>query len=176
MRIGDDGKARIAFSGTDGIRLGVINGTKLVSSTIPGTERGLFPSLVLAPGNVSYLVWIRTDPEGGCVSGELQPQDGTFFSTNASGKWVTTRLSKELVATSLAVDPTSGDVQVLLSDYSGLVLYQKPAAGQWTHHTLLKSDAWGAALRRDPTTGHELIAMVASAGESPAFVQVMTFR
>ena len=50
LRIGDDGRPRVAFEAKDGIRLGTFDGGTFRSELIPGSAAGWGPALVLGPG------------------------------------------------------------------------------------------------------------------------------
>ena len=151
LRIGDDGMPRLALDGANGIRFGVVDGGKLSASTIPGTAGGSGSSMVLGPGNVAYVLWNRTtNTGGGCIDGPPDPKAGTFLSTNAGGSWSTTRLSKLVGGASITMDPSSGTVDALVSDFGSLQVFEKPVGAVWTHHTLTTDLASSAVIRRNP--------------------------
>ena len=77
LRVGDDGKGRVAYESTHGISFGMVSGDKFSSSTIPNSTNGWDPSLTLARGNVAYLVWNRSYHGGGCAEPGPDPLDGT---------------------------------------------------------------------------------------------------
>jgi hypothetical protein len=177
LRIGDDGVARVAMDGAKGILFGTVDGGKLSTSTIPGTSNGSGPVMALGPGNTAYVLLTRRGGgSGGCIDGDPGPSAGTYLSTNVGGSWSTTRLSKHIGASSITMDPASGEVDALVGDFTSLQLFQKAPNAGWTHRTLTTDFASSAVVRRNPATGGLLVAFVHDTldGEIPATVQVMT--
>jgi len=182
LRIGDDGQARIASATKDGISIGTADGAHIASQLIPGSKLGSDPTLVLAPGNDAYVLWSRNlalIDGGGCVSGDdSDPSNGTYFSTNASGTWVTTKLTSLLGGTSMALDPATGEIHVLVNDFRRIVYFHRPAnAGSaWAHETLVRGNTSSAVIREDPASGDLLVVFVTDpTSESDVLhVQVMT--
>jgi len=163
LRIGDDGRPRVAFEAEDGIRLATFDGSAFRSQLIPGSATGWDPVLVLGPGNVSYVLWNRAYHGGGCTEPGPDPKDGTYFATDAGGSWSVSRLSPRVGGTSLIVDPDSGELNALVADFGSLTAFTRPAGGDWAEKTLVAGEASSPAIRQDPTTG-DLVA--AFAGES----------
>jgi hypothetical protein len=172
LRIGDDGKPRIAFEGSNGLVYATVDGAALNTGAIPGTKGGWNPVLVLEPGNVADVVWTRSWHTAGCADPGPQPDDGTYFSTNAGGTWRTTKLTSSPGALSFTVDPGSGEVDLLVANFGSAKLYQRPLDGSWTHRTLARGDVFSAVVRQDPSDGSLFVAFVA--GRSTNVVKVMT--
>ncbi len=174
LRIGDDGKPRIAYEGPNGIEYGVFAKRGFSTETIAGTARGWDPVLAIAPGNAAYIMWNRSYHGAGCAEPGPDPADGTYFATNASGHWVSSRLTKLVGGASLALDPVTGEIDALVSDFQRLVYYQRAADGTWTHSTLGKAGTSSPVIRENPKTGALLVAHVSNATETHFSVQVLT--
>jgi hypothetical protein len=176
LRVGDDGKGRVAYQSTKGIAYGMVSGGQFSSVTIPNSTGGWNPVLTLAPGNHAYLLWNRDDDRGGCVGNGPDPEDGTYFATNASGKWVTTRLTTIVGGASLALDPATGELHAIVLGPNRLVYFRRAAGGAWTHANAVRRGAASAVIRQDPTTGALFVAYVSYPIEGPSFVQVTSRR
>jgi hypothetical protein len=160
LRVGDDGKARVAYESTHGISIGMVSGDHFSSAAIPKGAGGWNPALALAPGNDAYLVWNRSYHGLGCVGPEPDPLDGTYFATNASGTWVSSRLTTRVGGTSLALDPGTGEVHVLVSDYRSIMYFHRAPGADWAHETLARGQVSSPVIREDPTTGALFVAYV----------------
>jgi hypothetical protein len=161
LRVGDDGIARVALDGAQAIRFGTVDASGLHASVIPSTARGHHPNLVLAPGNVAYMLWTRIDLYGGCAGPEPPPDNGTFFSTNAGGSWHTERVSSSIGEKSLTVEPGTGIVHAVVAAEDGFVLYDRAADGTWTHETLASLGRLSSpVIRQDATSGRLIVAYV----------------
>jgi hypothetical protein len=177
LRVGDDGLARIARDSAKGIQFGQVSGGKLITATIPGTVGGGAPLLALGPGNTAYVLWTISAGSGGCIDMDPGPRAGTYLSTDAGGSWQTTKLSRVVGASSLTMDPATGEVDVLVSGFDApLQVFVKPAASGWTHRTLTTDFASSTVVRRNPVTGGLFVAYVRETldGDVPATVQVIT--
>jgi hypothetical protein len=160
LRVGDDGKARVAYESTHGISYGMVSGDHFSSAVIPKSSGGWNPALALAPGNDAYLVWNRSYHGLGCVGPEPDPLDGTYFATNVSGSWVSSRLTKQVGGTSLTVDPASGELHVLVSDYRSIVYFHLATGADWVHETIARGSVSSPVIREDPTTDARFVAYV----------------
>lgn len=159
LRVGDDGKGRIAYESAKGIAFGMVVGGRFASTTIPNSTNGWGPVLALAPGNDAYVVWIRSDHGGGCAGGEDHPEDGTWFATNANGTWVTSRLTPQLGQASLTIDPTTGGLSVVVATGQRLIRYDRaPGATIWAHETVIQGSASSPVVRANPKTGALFVA------------------
>ena len=177
LRIGDDGKARIAYQGSNGIVYGTFDGSRFRTATVPNSEGGQTPTLVLAPGNVAYMLWIHSSVGGGCAEPEPPPEDGTYFATNAGGSWNSTKLSNANAAASIIIDPATGEVHVLIGDFRGIVYYNRAPGADWTEKTLSPTRwLFSPVIRQNPKTGALLVAYVSeiASSEKPPTIQVMT--
>jgi hypothetical protein len=174
LRIGDDGKPRIAYEGSNGIEYGVFAKRGFSTDTIAGTAGGWDPVLALAPGNAAYVLWNRSYHAAGCAEPGPDPADGTYFATNASGRWVSSRLTTLVGGASLALDPATGDIHALVSDFQRLVYYRKAADGAWTHSTIGNAGSSSPVIRENPKTGALLVAYVSNPTETHFSVQVLT--
>lgn len=171
MRIGDDGKPRIAYSGS-GITYATLgpDGAPTDTSTITDAALAYGPSLVLAPGNVPAVLYTQGFSGGGCAEPDPPADAGTYVGTFEGGSWQTKRLTKDQVGGSLTVDPGTGELHVVLGD-RGLDHYSKAAGGGWKKETIVKSGAGSPVIRQDPTTGNLVVVFDGDKG-----IEVMTRR
>jgi hypothetical protein len=167
LRVGDDGKARVAYEpGDGGITFGAFTGSGFATSQVPGSEEGWDPVMVLGNGDAAYLLWDRSPEPGGCVTREAEAEDGTYFATNAGGSWHTSRLTPLVGDASLTVDTSTGTVDAVVSgsdDYDsprveGFAYFMGPAGGPWAQTTLLPHQVDSPLIKLDPASG-ELVVM-----------------
>ena len=158
LRIGDDGTPRVAFEG-NGIEYGPISGGTGTFKAIPGSSRGWGPVLVLEPGNVADILWAKSYNGLGCAEPGPEPEDGTYFSTNAGGSWHTVKLSKQLGDRSMTVEPSTGVIHAVIADGESVVSFERSTGGTWSHETLLSGWALSPAIRQNPTTGGLVLAL-----------------
>jgi hypothetical protein len=161
LRIGDDGRPRIAYATAKGIAYGSVNGGTVAATTIPKSAGGHSPVLTLGPGNVAYVLWTESYTGGGCIDPEPLPTFGTYIATNAGGSWTSSRLTTMVGSASLTIDPATGEVHVLVSDLGRLVYFHRPAGGAWAKETLSRQFPSSVVIRQDPTNGSLLAAYVA---------------
>ena len=162
LRIGSDGRARIAYDAGSGLRYAVFTGSRFSTSKIAGTDGfDQAPVLALGAGDRPHVVWTRTVRSGGCAGPEPPLQQGTYYATNASGAWASQRITRSLGETSLQVDDVTGRVHVLVNGETGLVYYTKPANGAWAHSRVGSvRSAFSPVIRLDPATGTLLVVYV----------------
>jgi hypothetical protein len=166
LRIGNDGRARIAFQSGGRIYYGVFTGG--VFFPIAGTNgRDMGANLVLDSSDKAHVVWTRLPyliPEGGCAYGDLpQHKDmGTYYATNASGTWQSQRITRDMGETSLQVDQKTGRVHILVNDRK-LRYYTSAGDGKWSASTVPSGSASSPLLRLDPATGTLLIVYLGGA-------------
>jgi hypothetical protein len=166
LRVGDDGKGRIAYESSKGIAFGMIAGDRFVSTTIPNSRNGWDPVLALAPGNDAYLVWNRSYHGIGCAGPGDQPEDGTYFATNAGGTWTSSRLTPQVGGASLSIDPATGEVNVVVvsggpvgQDGPRLIRFHRaPNGTTWEHETVVKGAIGSPVIRANPKTGALFVA------------------
>ena len=95
MRVGTDGRARIAYAGNEGIRYARFTGSGFSTRRVPGTTVwDRHPVLTLDAGDKSHIVWTRNEP---ATCGESPV--GTWYASNASGSWKSQRITKDTSAT-----------------------------------------------------------------------------
>jgi len=156
LRVGSDGRARIAYQSLTALRYAVFTGSGFSTSSIPGTSiRDQNPQLVLDASNAAHIVWSHESLPG-CVAGPPDSANGTYYATNAGGTWTPAgqrRITTALGATSLVVDVATGRVHVLLSGDFGVRYYTKPATGPWSSATRTRNAAWSGAIRLDQASG-----------------------
>lgn len=182
LRVGDDGKARIAYESSKGIAFGMVVGGRFASTTIPNGTNGWDPVLALAPGNDAYVVWNRSYHGIGCAGPGNQPEDGTYFATNAGGTWVTSRLTPQVGGASLTIDPATGELSVVVATGRRLIRYDRaPGATTWEHETFIQGSASSPVIRANPKTGALFVAYTLEvnnldADTSETHVEVVTQR
>ncbi len=89
------------------------------------------------------------------------PTFGTYFATNASGSWESGRLSTLIGSTSMTIDPTTGEVHVLIANFDRMVHFHRPAAGgEWAKETIGRDNPSSAVIRQDPTNGALVVAYI----------------
>ena len=166
LRVGDDGKARVAYEpGDGGITFGTFTGSGFATSQVAGSEEGWDPVMVLGKGDAAYLLWNRSPEPGGCVIRDAEPTDGTYFSTDAGGAWHTSRLTPLVGEASLTVDTSTGTVDAVVSgsdDYDaprveGFAYFMGPAGGPWVQTMLLPAEVQSPVIKLDTATGALLV-------------------
>jgi hypothetical protein len=175
LRVGNDGRARVAYEATHGLRYGVFNGSGFTTSIIPGTTQsdGL-PVLVLDGSNAAHVLWSHLDY--GC-SGSVYPIDGTYYATNRGGAWTAPsarRFTGRIGPMALTVDTASGRVHALVGGYAGLRYFTKAAAGTWSSQTLTSTPVQSVSLKLDPGSSR-LLAVYARQGDTLASSSVYEF-
>lgn len=168
LRIGQDGRARIAYASSGSIRIATFTGSGFSTAKIPGGDGGSAPVLVLDGRDRAHVVWTRNPGEwGGCAGGpEPDPKAGTYYATNASGSWRSDRITARVGATSLQVDEATGRVHVLVGDESGLWYYSKLPGARWSGKRLVSDAVGSAAIRLDPATGTLLVVYLRETSDS----------
>ncbi len=167
LRVGDDGRARIAYAAGGSIRLAIFNGSGFTTSRIPGSTGGSEPLLVLGAGNQAHVMWIRTVDGGGCVSPDPAPQDGSYYATNPGDTWQARRLTTALGWMSLSLDSVTGRVHAIIES-NRVRYYTKTPTGPWQVSTIpgVPIPAFSPAIRVDPATGRLLLAYLTSGSGS----------
>jgi hypothetical protein len=154
LRVGSDGRARMAFEATDGIRYGTFTGKGISATRIPGSTSlsSVAPLLVLGAGNQPYVLWTRTTAYGvGCAEPEPGPKDGTYFATRVGAVWTARRITTSTDEKTMTLDTRTGEVHVLVGG-NPFHYYVRSKAGVW-HATTLGYSGSGAVIRTDTTTG-----------------------
>jgi hypothetical protein len=165
LRVGDDGRARVAYEADGAIWYGVFTGAGFSTEKVDGGTNGYSPVLVLGAGDRPYLLWRRGYHEdGGCIGPGPEPIDGTYYSTQAGGDWQTERLSTEQGAASLTLDVDTGVVHTLVSRPDGLAYLYGTDARSWRGQLFEGVRTGIAVIRLDPTTGALLVAYVGREG------------
>ena len=157
LRVGDDGKARIAYATGKQLRLARVDGDRLTTASLVTTDdtNVMNPLLVLGPGNRAFVSWTQNrDEGGGCIDIGPGPLDGTFFGSDAGGSWASERVSDAVGPTSLTLDVTTGKAYVLVDDGSVLRYFTSNGTGTWTATEVPGSrDMHSAQIRLNPVTG-----------------------
>ena len=184
LRVGDDGKARVAYTLDAGITFGTFTGSGFSNTHVAGSEEGWAPVMVLGKGDAAYLLWDRSPEPGGCVTRDSEPTDGTYFSTNASGTWQTSRLSLTVGEAALTVDVVSGQVHALVSGFdqnaaspqasASLIYFTGPAGGPWTPTTLLPYAVDTPVIKLDQATGALLVMYAVTSDGGATQIYAMT--
>ena len=155
LRIGDDGRARIAYTTGSSLKLAVIRGTSFDAQTLV-TVKGTYivsPLLVLGAGNRPVVMWSQTtDDGGGCASPGPGPSDGTYVGVLGSGGWHGERISTSLGITSVTLD-ASGAIAALIAEQS-MTLFSSNDGDDWDSAPLAGTkNLTDPVIRIDPATG-----------------------
>ena len=154
LRIGNDGRARIAYEAATALRYAVFNGTGFTKSSIPGTTgEDRAPVLVLDASNRAHLLWSH-EPGPGCAVRDPQPADGTYYATNRTGSWTPAaarRITTDLGPKSLTMDVATGRVYAVIGADPGLVYYAKTASGPWSPLKLTSARISSCVIRLSST-------------------------
>lgn len=183
LRVGDDGKARVAYeAGDGGITFGTFTGSGFSTSQVTGSEEGWDPVMVLGKGDVAYLLWNRSPEPGGCVIRDAEAQDGTYLATNAAGSWHTSRLTPLVGDASLTVDTSTGTVDAVVSgndEYDfprveGFAYFMGPAGGPWVETMLLPAEVQSPVIKLDTASGELVVMYETTAANGTTQSYVMT--
>jgi hypothetical protein len=156
VQVGHDGKARVAFATEHRVTYGTVANGELLRMTIAADKRTNMssPELLLGPDDRAFLKWTQSDQQTGegCGTSGPGPLDGTYFGTDGDGAWTTMRVRRSTLGGSLTVDPTTGQLYMLMPGDSGTlhVLAQR-TDGSWSSAKVPgMSGAYESVLRVDP--------------------------
>jgi hypothetical protein len=163
LRVGDDGRARIAYTTGGSIRYATVQDGRLSTRTVFSSKVMQLdtPSLVLGTGDRAYMAWaVHPMWGGGCSDGE--PPDvkpGTYFGTDASGAWSVKRINALVTSPSLALDVSTGRLYAALTTERDTRDIARRPDGTWTLGRRIAGtkEMMSAVLRRDTVTGHLLL-------------------
>ena len=163
LRVGDDGRARIAYTTDSSIRYATVQDGRLTTRTVFSSKVMQLdtPSLVLGAGDRAYMAWaVHPMWGGGCA--EPDPPDvkpGTYFGTDISGAWQVKRITALVTSPSLALDVSTGRLYAALTTERDTRDIARRADGTWTLGRRIAGtkDMMSAVLRRDTVTGHLLL-------------------
>jgi hypothetical protein len=164
LRVGDDGRARIAYTTRDEIRLARVDDGRLTTWRVatntdqshggPGSEF-VEPQLLLGDGDRAWIGWTRTFM--GCTVPESGPSEGTYVATNAGGVWRPQRISPAEGTNSFALDPDASRMHVLVGGRDLEYLVGK-VGGTWRTVPIGPLDAPSEViLRLDPRSGEPVV-------------------
>jgi hypothetical protein len=159
LRVGNDGRARIAYSSAGILRIATFTGSGF-STVKVSTINARYPVLILDIRDHAHVVWSRDSYVAGigCAdAGSEDPSAGMYYATNASGTWKAERLTHEVGQASFQVDRSTGQVHLVISTQSALTYYTKKAGAAWQHETLAPKHAINPVLARDAPSGRILI-------------------
>jgi hypothetical protein len=156
LRIGDDGRPRIAYTTGHSLGYAVATGSDRLATTVVFSADDVIiesPVLVLGGGDHAFVSWAAVPGGEGC-DGPSPVHEGTWFATDVDGKWTIKRLSKDVGSASLALDVESGRLHATYNDLRGIRYVTRAPDGAWTGSRLdVTADFSGTVLRRDPRTG-----------------------
>jgi hypothetical protein len=165
LRVGSDGRARVAFAAGASLKYGVFNGAHFTVTSIPGSSSGSAPLLVLDAQNHAHVVWQRNNENGGgCVDSPPDPNTGLYYGTDASGSWKSARVTRTVGPASFTVDIRTGRVHMIVGGGRGLWYYTKPSNGDWTAKKISAIPGSSPVLRLDPMTGRLLVVFIGQVG------------
>ena len=163
LRIGDDGRPRIAYTTGHAIRYAVVSDSgRLSTASIFSADDVLMesPALVLGGGDHAFVSWsaVAGSDEPGCSEPPTPSHEGTWFATDVDGTWATKRLSKDIGSASLALDVATGRLHATFDDSRGTRYLTRAVDGTWSGSRLdVSADFLGLVLRRSPETGTLLL-------------------
>jgi hypothetical protein len=157
LRVGDDGRARVAYGADGSLRYGTFNGSGFSTSKISDGPTNGPPMLILGPGDQPHVVYTITPPTQGCGDAEPLSRAGTYYATMVNGKWSSQRITKHLALVSFALDPGTGRVHVI----EGNTLYTKESSRAWAS-ARLPAGVERPVMRLDPATGELLLVYLPS--------------
>jgi hypothetical protein len=169
LRVGRDGRARIAYESSGSIRIATATGSGFSSAAIPGSAVASAPVLVLDDHDRSHVIW-RRDPlqEAACgLASAPDPKAGMYYATNASGAWKVQRLTSQRGEASLQVAGSTNEVHVVLAVQAGLTYYTKTATGSWHGKRIAPGWVASPSIRLDPATGRLLVIYIGGNEDSP---------
>jgi len=152
LRIGDDGRARVAYWSGGSLRYGAFDGSRFRTSKVSSGPTNGPAMLILGPGNQAHIAYTIVRPWDGCGEPDGLSRAGTYYATQVNGKWASKRVTKDLDLTSIALDPRTGRMHVLV----GHVLYTKAADRGWASAPL-PAGIDDPQMRVDPATGTLLL-------------------
>jgi hypothetical protein len=155
LRVGDDGRARVAYWGRGGLLYGTFNGSGFSTSKVSRGPTNQPAILALGAGNQPHIVYTIFPPAEGCGDTARLSRAGVYYATMVNGTWTSHRITKQTETASLAVDPGTGRVHVLV----GNVLHTKEPNGDWGSARLPKG-VDSPVMRLDPATGELLLMYV----------------
>jgi hypothetical protein len=156
LRIGDDGRPRIAYTTAHSLGYAVVAGGDRLETIVVFSANDVItesPVLVLGSSDRAFVSWAGVPGGEGC-EGPTPSHEGTWFATDVDGKWATKRLSKDIGSASLALDVGSGRLHATYNDQRGIRYVTRAPDGTWSGSRLrITADFSGTVLRRDPETG-----------------------
>ena len=164
LRIGADGMARAAYEAAGNLQFGVFDGSGFSHSAISGSTNGWGPSLVLDAQDHAHVLWTRSYHGGGCAWPDPEPEDGTYYGTDAGGSWAFSRISTAMDGGSLALDPATGRIHVAITGHLGIRYLEKLGTGGWIETRITTGRDFGPIIRVNPTSGHVLVVYGAEDG------------
>jgi hypothetical protein len=161
LRVGSDGRARIAYESAGSIRIATFTGSGFTSAAIPGSEIASSPVLVLDDRDRAHVIWTRDPLEpAACGMGSADdPKAGMYYATNASGAWKVQRFTSQRGVASLQIAATN-DVHLVVLANPGITYFTKSAAGSWHIKRLATGWVVSPVIRLDPATGRLLVVYV----------------
>ena len=159
LRVGDDGRPRIAFTGGGSVGYAVVSGGDRLKTTTIFTADDVevgSPILVLGGGDRAFVSWAAW-PLPGCEA-PAPTNDGTWFATDVDGAWALKRLSKDVGAASLVVDVATGRLYATYNDRRGVRYVTRARDGTWTGGRPAFPHGFEASvIRRDPASGRLIL-------------------
>jgi hypothetical protein len=152
LRIGDDGRARVAYWHSGSLVYGTFDGSGFSTAKISNGPTDGPAMLVLGGGNQPHVAYTIVPPLEGCGDVNLLSRAGTYYATIVNGKWTSQRITKDVGLSSLGLDPGAGRVHVLVGN---TVHTHDPDSG-WVS-TRLPAGVDDSVMRVDPATGTVLV-------------------
>jgi hypothetical protein len=177
MRIGSDGKARVAYRTSAGIRYGTFSSggalsSRLIAGSVPDDYA---PILVLDSANKAHVLWQHSPfANPGCAVPDGTPHDGTYYGTNRTGTWHSSRVTVRYGETALAVSDSTHRAHILVSNGTGLRYYSGPEGGPWTTKVLTTASVMSPLILLRQSSGALLVVYLRDRGSNSTGIYVMT--
>ena len=168
LRIGSDGKPRLAFQAADGVRFATYSSAAFHISRITGSKAQDYePVLALDGSNRAHVLFTRS-PYGtvGCALRDPNPDDGTYYSTNRTGSWHTARISTHVMASALAVNSSTGRLHALVASMSVLHYQTALPGGAWSDVALVNQEVSSPVLLLRQSTGKLVVVYLHGSGSA----------
>ena len=178
VRVDRIGRAWVAYETAKGVRIARFTGKGFTSVSMGARAPGgstFSPDILFDSANHAYVTWIREpDQGGGCVTRDVEPADGIYFATNASGTWKTQRITHRLGEYSVALDG-SGRLRLVLNGWDGRLRYiaQMPS-GTFNSTILSRKPLVSPQILVDPATGATVVTYLPDRGGSTTSLAIMT--
>src|SRR5204863_8195651 len=176
VRIDRLGRAWVAYETGKGVRIARFTGHSFTSVSIGVTldDSTFTPNILIDAANRPYVTWIREPDQGGCVTREVEPADGIYYATNASGAWKIHRITHRLGEFSIVLD-TKSRLRLVVNSGDGILRYIAQTASGTFRTTILSSrPVMSAQIHIDPLSGAAVVTYLRDVNGSTRSVSITT--